>query len=334
LSGPRIEGRAFARAGVLGNPSDGYFGRALSVIIRDFQATVTLTEAPELRIEPDEDDLGVFRDVAQLAESVSRQGYYGGGRLLKAAIKVFHDFCRERGFPLSKRSFSVEYESTIPRQVGLGGSSAIITGAFRALMTFYEVEIPREELPALILSAELDELGISAGLQDRVVQVYEGLVYMDFAKEFMEGQGYGRYESLDPSSLPRMYLAHRPGPTKVSGKVHDDLRDRWGQDDSLVHETLAEIASLAEEGRRALLAGDKPSFSRLLNENFDLRCRIMNIHPGDLALVVAARGLGASAKLTGSGGAILGVMEDEMMKEQLVEKLGSMGARVLEPGMG
>ena len=30
---------------------------------------------------------------------------------------------------------------------------------------------------------ETEELGIAAGLQDRVVQTYEGLVYMDFAKQ-------------------------------------------------------------------------------------------------------------------------------------------------------
>lgn len=34
-----------------------------------------------------------------------------------------------------------------------------------------------EEKPGVVLSAE-EELGIAAGLQDRVVQVYGGLVYM------------------------------------------------------------------------------------------------------------------------------------------------------------
>jgi hypothetical protein len=37
--------------------------------------------------------------------------------------------------------------------------------------------LPKAELPGLILSAET-ELGITAGLQDRVIQVYEGMVYM------------------------------------------------------------------------------------------------------------------------------------------------------------
>ena len=49
-----------------------------------------------------------------------------------------------------------------------------------------------EERPTLVLRAE-EELGITAGLQDRVIQVYGGVVYMDFAKEFIQQHGHGRY---------------------------------------------------------------------------------------------------------------------------------------------
>lgn len=64
-------------------------------------------------------------------------------------------------------------------QAGLSGSSAIVCAALNCLLDFYEVRhlIKVETRPSLILSAE-NELGIVAGLQDRVAQVYEGLVYM------------------------------------------------------------------------------------------------------------------------------------------------------------
>ena len=55
--------------------------------------------------------------------------------------------------------------------------------ALRALSAFYRVNLPTEWLPSLALSAETAELGIPAGLQDRVIQTYEGLVYMDFSTE-------------------------------------------------------------------------------------------------------------------------------------------------------
>lgn len=64
-------------------------------------------------------------------------------------------------------------------QTGLSGSSAIVSAALSCLLDFYKVRhlIKVEVRPNLILSAE-QELGIVAGLQDRVAQVYGGLVHM------------------------------------------------------------------------------------------------------------------------------------------------------------
>ena len=326
-----VEGQAFARAGLLGNPSDGYFGRALSVVLRDFKATVTLEESADLRIEPDPGDLEVFESLEHLAESVRRQGYYGGVRLVKATIRVFYDYCRAGGLALPSHNFTARYGSSIPRQVGLGGSSAIVTAALRAMMDFYEVEIPRKLQPNLILSAELDELGITAGLQDSVVQVYEGLVYMDFSRPVMEELGHGDYEPLDPALLPRVFLAHQVGPAKVSGGVLNDVRARWERGDAHVQETLDGIAALATKGRDALLQGNHEILSSLVNENLDLRRRIMPLAEGDLAMVETARRLGASAKLAGSGGAVIGVVETDAMMREVAGELGALGVRVLEP---
>ena len=58
----------------------------------------------------------------------------------------------------------------------------------------------------VVLDVERAELGISAGLQDRVVQALGGLVHMDFT-----GAGEGAqpvYTTLDPAMLPEMYLAY------------------------------------------------------------------------------------------------------------------------------
>jgi glucuronokinase len=331
LTPPLVEGRAFARAGLLGNPSDGYFGRTLSASLRDFHAKVSLHESPELRIVASEGDLDVFRSVEHLIHTLDSQGYYGGRRLLKAAIRVFFEYCRRNRILVLEQNFTLDYASSIPRQVGLGGSSAIVTAALRALMAFYEVEIPREEQPDVILSAEMDELGITAGLQDRVIQVFEGLVYMDFSHRTMQDAGPGFYEPVDPSLLPRLFLAYRAAPGRASGKVHGDLRSRWEAGDSEVSEVLGEIGDLAFLGREALIERRLGDFSSLVDRNFDLRCRIMSVDEGDLELVRTARAMGASAKLTGSGGAIVGVIDGEDAKKRLQAALGGLGAQLIEP---
>jgi len=260
---------------------------------------------------------------------VTRQGYDGGARLVKATIKKLAEHCTRHDITLPARNFTARYRSSIPRQVGLAGSSAIVTATLRALMDFFELTIPKEQQATLVWSAETEELGITAGLQDRVVQVYEGLVYMDFSKELMERRGYGDYVSMDPALLPRMYVAYQPRSAKVSGKVLNDLRTRWEQGDAEVHATLGRIAALASAGRDALLEGDRERFASLMNENFDLRRRVMRISEHDLAMVGAARALGASAKLTGSGGAIIGTYADDEMQARLVAELAATGAHVV-----
>jgi glucuronokinase len=324
-----IERHAFARAGLLGNPSDGYFGRALSVAVHNFRATVTVEKSPELRIASDGSDDRVFSSVADLAESVTRDGYHGDGKLVQATIKRLFDYCGETGLPLPTENLTVRYRSSIPRQVGLAGSSAIVTATLRALMAFFELDVPKEQQANLVMWAETQELGITAGLQDRVTQVYEGLVYMDLARDVMEREGHGTYESLDPSLLPTMFVAYRTESTKVSGQVLSDLRTRWEQGDREARDTLAQIANLASEGKEALLRGQQGRFAALMNANFDLRRRIMHVDDWDVAVVDAARTLGASAKLAGSGGAIVGAFAGAEPQAQLSERLSALGARVI-----
>jgi glucuronokinase len=203
-----ITTKAYARAGLVGNPSDGYFGKTISFIIRDYWAEVTLFESPELTIQPTERDHSVFSGIDALARDVRQFGYYGGIRLLKASVKRFHDYCIREKIPLHGRNFTLRYASNVPPQVGMAGSSAIITACWRALMQFYQVEIPAYLLPSLVLSVENDELGIPAGLQDRVIQSFEGVVFMDFNRASIEKRGYGIYEPLDPATLPKVYIAY------------------------------------------------------------------------------------------------------------------------------
>lgn len=47
-----IKTKAYARIGLLGNPSDGFFGKTVSCAIRNFWAEVELREGPELKIIP------------------------------------------------------------------------------------------------------------------------------------------------------------------------------------------------------------------------------------------------------------------------------------------
>src|SRR5512138_2897444 len=153
-----IRKRAYARAGLVGNPSDGYHGKTISISVRNFWAEVVLYEWDSVEIVLAEDDRARFSNVTDLARDVRLHGDYGGIRLIKATIKRFVEYCQARGLALHGRNFSVRYHTNIPRQVGLAGSSAIIVATLRCLMEFYRIEIPREAQPTFVLQVEQEEL--------------------------------------------------------------------------------------------------------------------------------------------------------------------------------
>ena len=328
-----IVGTAFARAGLLGNPSDGYHGKIIAVSVRNFAARVVLEDSPEFRIVASAEDEEIYPTVRAFAAKTRLYGYYGGVRLLKAAVRKFIDYCDGRGLALRDGRFTLRYASDIPRQLGLGGSSALVTAAMRTLMAFYGVEIPIELLPTLILSAERDELEINAGYMDRVIQAYEGCVYMDLAEPLIRERGYGRYERLDCGLLPDLYLAYKISLGKVSGRVLNEIRRNYDLGDARTIATLGKIASLADAGKAALAAGDRALFAQLLDENFDLRQAIMTISPGNLEMIRTARACGASASYAGSGGSIIGIYEGDAMFGRLKAGLEALGATVIKPAV-
>lgn len=326
-----ITAHAHARAGLVGNPSDGYFGKTISFIIRNFRATVHLWESPHFEILPTHGDLARFTSLHEFLRDQKLHGYYGGLRLIKATIKKFHDYCRAQDIDLDDRSFTIGYETDIPRLVGLSGSSAIVTATMRAMMRFYQIDIPQHWLPTLVLSVEKDELGISAGLQDRVIQAYEGIVYMDFDRKVMEERRYGIYEPLNPPKLPPLYVAYDPERAEVSDVPHRNLRQLFERGDPTVVSAMQRYRDLTDKGRVALMSGDWGALGQVMNENFDLRKTFMHIAPENQRMVEAARSTGASAKFCGSGGAICGLYKDGKQYQALTDALAAIRCTVLRP---
>ena len=208
---------------LMGNPSDGFFGKTISLSIKNFWAEVTICESARLILTPHPlNDPTEFGSLADLHDSYGRDGYLGGLRLLQATCKKFYHYCSKHGIALAKRNFTLKYDTNVPRQVGLAGSSAIVTATLQCLMHFFNLtlsDLPKEVQPQFILEVEKSELHINAGLQDRVIQVYEGLVFMDFSQELMSENGHGNYSylHLTGTDLPRFFLAYLTDPSD-SGK--------------------------------------------------------------------------------------------------------------------
>lgn len=304
-----IEHKANARIGLLGNPSDVYFGRTISFTIDNFSASVRLVPSEHLIITPHPiHDFVQFECLSNLAARLNTEGYYGGVRLLMAICKVFHNHCNENEIELHRRNFTLSYDTNIPRQTGLSGSSAIVSAALNCLLDFYKVRhlVKLEIRPSIVLEAEKD-LGIVAGLQDRVAQIYGGLVYMDFNKDHMDECGHGVYTPMDVNLLPPLHLIYAENPSD-SGKVHSSVRQRWLNGDNFIISSMEEVSNLALEGQKALLEKNYTKFASLMNRNFDLRRMMFGedvLGPVNIEMVEIARRIGAASKFTGSGGAVV-----------------------------
>ena len=326
-----IETYGYARAGLLGNPSDGYFGKTLSFAMSNFRARVLLYPSGRLEIKPSKVDLPVFENLDDLYRITRWRGYYGGIRIIQALIVRLVDYCREQGIELPDRNFTLEYESTVPQRLGLGGSSAIITASLRALCQYYGLDIPLPVQANLALETETRELNVPAGLQDRVVQAYQGLVYMDFSRDLMEARGHGNYEHMDPALLPNVYVAYRTSLSEGTEVFHNNLRERWHRGDPDVVSAMQIWAGYAEEGRSCLLALNYARLDELIDANFDLCAKIFQIDRGNLEMVHTARTAGATANFAGSGGAIVGSYKDDAGFARLAEAMRPIGVAVIRP---
>jgi len=153
------------------------------------------------------------------------------------------------------------------------------------------VGLDDDRLPSFVLAVESEELGITAGLQDRVVQAYGGCVHMDFAAELLRGRGHGAYSRVPLAALPPLFLAYAADPSD-SGRIHAPVKQRWLAGDAEVVDGMASIAALADEGLR--LCTERPyagasspaereaiahAWAALFARNFDARRRLFGEFP-------------------------------------------------------
>lgn len=328
-----IRESAFPRAALVGNPSDGYNGKTIAFVFSNYSAEVTLYETPELELLPARRDGSIFKNMDDLSEDVRLYGYYGGIRLMKAAVNRFNRYCKESGITPDDRNFTLRYSSSIPNRLGLAGSSAIITAAMRAIFKFYGIAIAPDRLANLVLATEREELSIPAGLQDRVAQAYNTPVFMDFDKDHMDACGVGRYTPINIPPELKLYVAYRTDLAEGSEIMHSRLRDDYNSGVPEVIAAMKEWAELTEKLKDALEQGDLAAVPAILNRNFDLRDEVCSgaVSPMNRKMVQLARSTGASAKFTGSGGAIIGTYEDEEMFRKLTAVCGQHGIEVIKP---
>lgn len=339
-----ITSRAYARIGLIGNPSDAYGGKCIAVSISNFWAETTLRctpQSPKVAFKAGRFDENEFDSFTDLASHANLYGVDGGIRLLKCLCQTVQRYCYNSAQEIDNSvGFELSYSSNIPTQAGLSGSSAIIISALDCLVKHFRIKITSDERAALALRVERD-LGINAGPMDRVIQTYNGAVYMDFSEEKKkrnEPSGLnidGEYTALDTSLLPPLFVVWCDEPSN-SGKVHADVRRRWETGDSEVIQGMKDLASLTDAVMNAFTNLRDDSGLQMLKSsmdaNFDIRRRLFGdavLGSKNIEMIQMCRDVGCGAKFTGSGGACVVVCPDgQSQMDELMQTCVDRGFKI------
>ena len=282
-----------ARTGLAGHPSDAFGGAVLAAPVPELAASVTVRPADEIVV-------GGCR--YEGLDALLRTPHQGDAALLTAAVAELVTWVRASGIEVPATGFHLDATTTIPRSVGLAGSSAIVTGALRSLAAAWDVAIPDDTGPQLALATEVERLGIAAGPQDRIVQWHAATVLMDFGGESWSVE---RVAPPAPVELLVCWTRRSASPSHVT---HAPLQHR--RHDPVVREHMASLARLAHEAAGALRRGDLEVLGRCLDEGFEHRRALVPLDPRHVEIVEGLRARGAHATYTGSGGAVAALSPD------------------------
>jgi glucuronokinase len=191
---------------------------------------------------------------------------------------------------------SAAWTTDIPRGVGLAGSSALVIAALRASGVAPEDPLALAELALLI---ERDDLGIAAGLQDRAVQAFDQPVLVDG----------GAVVPLSAGADFDFVVAWLADAAQDSGDYH---RAR-----EVNQAGMRELARIARAAADAFTAGDADALESSMGESARLRDDVAPLPPRHNELADTLRAVGLQPNSTGSGGAVVALLRDPAVLEEL-----------------
>jgi len=314
--------RAYSRVGLMGNPGDAFGGAAVALTLSDLWAEATLSPSDRLRFIEPGIEVSDWESLHDFHQHIQDRGYYGGRRLMIALLERLIQYGRATGRPFKCPNFTLTWHSTIPNRVGLAGSSALLTASLRAILDYSQYSVSKLDQVDIVWKTEKENLGIPAGPQDRVAQVFEGLVFLEQGKN-----SDLKVESLDTKTLPTLFVAIDGSSGEGTEVFHSNLRERFLEGDPVVLQGLKELDGLAREARDLIKSGNGQQLGLLMDENFNIRQRLVHLNPRHSAMVERARQAGAHAKFAGSGGAIVGTCAKDQLG-RVLEALRQHGYQV------
>lgn len=188
-------------------------------------------------------------------------------------------------------AFTLQISSTIPISAGMGSSAAVAVAIIRAVSSFLGNPLPNPVIASLSYEVEKIHHGTPSGIDNNVV-TYGKPVY------FIRGE---RIQFLDIEETTHWLIADTGEKTPTFETVAD-VRKKQAADPQFFNHLFERIGETTQKAQNALVKGNVPKLSELLNENQRLLQKLDVSSPAIERLIQTARDAGCpGAKLSGGG---------------------------------
>lgn len=296
-------GRAHAKAILFGEHAVVYGAPALAIPIPTLRATVHATAAQETSLESE-----LYTGPAARAPD----------RISPVLTAISAALTQLRRPGRIAAGVHVRISSDIPPDRGLGSSAAVAAALAKATAKAYGGDLDAGALFEIVQEAERRAHGTPSGLDARTVLAGGPIQFHA-----------GHVMPLAIGTELTFVLADSGVPGSTAAAVAG-VRAMYDTDLGTTSRLIGALTRTAEDGRRALAAGDLPTLGALMSEAHEnLRALGVSL-PALNNLVATARAHGAlGAKLTGGGlgGCILALAPTGAHAAELSEALAGAGAR-------
>ena len=195
---------------------------------------------------------------------------------------------------LAARSLTIEAFPSVPRAMGLGGSSALAVAVIRALSSHFKLDLSNERVNQLAFECEKAAHGTPSGVDNTIATYGSPLLF--------ENEGRPTFQEVHPPSSVAIAIGIS-GKESLTATTVAQVRRAWERQPERYERIFDQIGDLTRAGSEALQDGAYQELGELMNLCQGYLNALQVSTPELEELIHIARRCGAvGAKLTGGGG--------------------------------
>jgi D-glycero-alpha-D-manno-heptose-7-phosphate kinase len=225
---------------------------------------------------------------------------------VRSVDDVRHPLLRE-ALRVTETTGHVEISSMadLPGNTGLGSSGSFTVGVLKALHAHERNHVSNWELAEQACAIEIDVLGEPVGKQDQFIAAVGGVTAFQFCPDDTVSAKPVAMSDETRWRLEENLLLFYTGVRRTASDILVEQDRKSRSADERTMRNLHEVCRIGRASYDALVAGDLAGFSRLMTEQWELKCRRSPSATNAQIDAWIAEGLEAGAlggKLVGAGG--------------------------------